>query len=158
MIINYNIQEHRFNAQIICQELGGVALLIYKTDKEREDSSPQGCASSKWVGCGLEKGWNELDKGKRRSNFQNFGIHITQTSISLGMCSPTWRGKFQTQKTLRISNIWLVPLARLLAKMICQVTQLFFDNYLFFLIVEFFNISFFWGFCFFRVIINFGVE
>ena len=36
-------------------------------------------------------------------------IHNTQTSISPGVCVPTWRGKFQTQKTLRIGNIRLVP-------------------------------------------------
>ena len=47
--------------------------------RQREgNASPQGCVSSKWVGCGLEKGWNELDKGKRRSNFQNFESHYTK--------------------------------------------------------------------------------
>ena len=88
----------------------------------------------------LVVGWRKVGmswiKAKGEATFKNLEstspkiIHITKTSISPAICAPTWRGKFQTQKTLRIGNILLVPLSRLLAKMIFQVTKFIFGNYL----------------------------
>ena len=138
----YKIQEHKFLAIFFCPKWREDACLNSQIGKRGRTHLPQGCARVRVVAMSCLKVGMSCIKARVVATSQNMRAMSPKLNplINLAIlswdlrphlesCNPSWWGKFQTPKNLWNGNICLVPLARVLAKMICQVTQLFFGNY-----------------------------
>ena len=106
-----------------------------------------------------------MDKGKRRSNFQNFGIHITKNHPHHPNFHLSWDVLPHLER--KVPNSKNSPNWQHLTCHSCPATcqndlpshpTLFWQLSFIFLIAEFFKYFIFLSFWVFRVIINFGVN
>ena len=152
MIIKYNIQKQRFNAQIILSRMKRGCLLKKKSGKERGMHLVKDVLAPSELVVGWRKVGMSWIKAKGEATSKTLEstspkiIHVTQTSLSLGICTLTWRKVPNSKNSQNWQHLTCPSCPTTCQNDFPSHPTLFWQLSFIFLIAEFFDISFFLGF------------